>query len=86
MFEKRDPSGKQYKTYHVTADEFDLDEGEIIQPGIEIGVDAHSGISLRSGYWGRVATIYYNPMDHSFLVMISQESRDEIEPIPVFIC
>ena len=85
MFEHRDPSGNKFRTYRVTAGGFNLDEGQIVQPGTEIGIDLNSGISLRSDYWGRVATIYYNPMNHSLLVMVSQKSCLEIEKVLVSI-
>ena len=75
MFEHRDPKGNQYKTYHVAADEFELDEGDRIRPGSEIGVDANSGAPIYADYWGSVATVYYNPMSHSLLVMIYKENN-----------
>ncbi|MGA2160490.1 MAG: hypothetical protein ABSG90_14910, partial [Dehalococcoidia bacterium] len=59
----------QYRTYLVAADEFELNEGERLQPGSEIGIDVNSGAPIYSDYWGHVATVYYNPMSQSLLVI-----------------
>jgi hypothetical protein len=70
MFEQRYPSSLQYRTYEVDADDFNLYDGDWISPGYEIGVDVRSGANICMEMWGQVATVYYNPMNHSYLVMI----------------
>ena len=71
-----------FKRYQVSRDEFDLYEGEIINPGREIGIDINFGISIHADYWGRVTAIYHNPMNDSFTVTIFQEYADEIAICP----
>ena len=71
-----------FKRYQVSRDEFDLNEGEIINPGREIGIDVNFGISIYADYWGRVTAIYHNPMNDSFTVTIFQENADEIAICP----
>jgi hypothetical protein len=70
MFEHRDRSNSQFKTCEVDADDFELYEGDIIVPGFKIGIDIRTGAAIYMEKWGRVATVYYNPMNHSFLVMV----------------
>ena len=69
MFEHRELSN-QFKTYEVDAEDFDIFEGDIVAPGSEIGIDIRSGTAIFMEQWGRVATVYYNPMNQSFLIMI----------------
>jgi hypothetical protein len=70
MFEHRDLSGRQFRTYEVDADDFDLNPGDRIPEGFEIGIDIRTGAAIYMGNGGIVATVYYNPMNHSYLVMI----------------
>jgi hypothetical protein len=70
MFEHRDPSGNQFRTCEVDADDFYLYDGDRLPPGFEIGIDTRTGAIIYMDTWGRVATVYYNPMNHSYLVMI----------------
>jgi hypothetical protein len=84
MFEHRDRSNSQFKTWEVDADDFELYEGDIIVPGFKIGIDIRTGAAIYMEKWGRVATVYYNPMNHSFLVMIqlltATENRQQRVP------
>jgi hypothetical protein len=75
MFEHRDPSGGNFKSYELDANDFELYQGENIAPGGEIGIDIRSGSPVILESWGRVATVYYNPMNHSYLVMINHIPR-----------
>ena len=70
MYEHRAAAGYRYRTYQVDADGFDLHEGDIVEPGLEIGTDVHSKAPVLTDYWGYVATVYYNTMNDSFLVMV----------------
>jgi hypothetical protein len=72
MFEHRDPTGSNFMTYELDANDFELYQDDTIAPGGEIGTDIRSGSPIYLPCWGKVATIYYNPMNHSFLVMISR--------------
>lgn len=77
MFEHHVSSGGQYRSYRVAADEFELSEGDQLQPGGEIGIDVNSGATIYADYCGRVATVYYNPMSESLLVMLYIEHRED---------
>jgi hypothetical protein len=70
MFEHRDPTGSQFITYELNADDFDLYEGDTIMPGSEIGIDVRSGSAVYLNNWGRVISVYYNQMNDSYLVSI----------------
>jgi hypothetical protein len=73
MFEHRDLSGYKYQTYQIDAEDFDLQEGDIVQPGLEIGTDIYSQTMIYADFWGYVATAYYNTMNDSFLVMVCRQ-------------
>ena len=75
MFEHRDPTGSDFVTYELNADDFEFYQGDTIAPGSEIGIDIRSGAPVFLSCWGRVATAYYNPMNHSYLVMINRISK-----------
>ena len=77
MFEHRDPSGHKFRTYEIDAFDCELFESDRISPGHEIGIDIRSGLPVVIDFWGQVATIYYNPMNHSYLVMIYKLSDNE---------
>jgi|WetSurMetagenome_2_1015567.scaffolds.fasta_scaffold651115_1 hypothetical protein len=79
MFEHRDPSGNRFKTYEIDANDCELFEGERLVPGQEIGTDIRSGMAICIDFWGQVATVYYNPMNDSFLVMIHRISDKKTE-------
>jgi hypothetical protein len=79
MFEHRERITNRYRTYQVAADDFELYVGDAIESGQQIGIDVNSGTPIYAYICGNVATIYYNPMSHSFLVMIRQEICEEDE-------
>jgi hypothetical protein len=76
MFEHRDPIGSQFVTYELNADDFDLYEGDTINPGSEIGIDVRSGSAVFLNNWGRVVSVYYYQMNDSYLVSIHNLSKN----------
>jgi hypothetical protein len=70
VFEHRDPTSSNFVTFELSADDFELYQGDIVAPGCDFGVDIRSGSMVSLDCWGRIATVYYNPMNHSYLVMI----------------
>jgi hypothetical protein len=82
MFEHRSLSTSQFKKYEVDAEDFELYEGDQIPPGYEIGIDVRSGAAVYLTEWGQVATAYYHPMNHSFLVMIQMLPHQEDLHLP----
>jgi hypothetical protein len=79
MFEHRDPSGNRFRTYEIDANDCELFEGDRLAPGQDIGTDIRSGMAICVDFWGQVATLYYNPMNDSFLVMIYRLCDDKSE-------
>jgi hypothetical protein len=75
MFEHRDPAASKFITCELSADDFDLYEGDTIAPGSEIGIDIRSGSAVYLDGWGRVETVYYNQMNDSYRVMIRCTSK-----------
>lgn len=71
MGEHRDLRGNVFRTFEIDANDFELYPGDHITPGFEIGIDIHSGSMIYPEFEGTVATVYYNPMNHSYLVMIA---------------
>jgi hypothetical protein len=82
MFEDTDPIGTDFVTFELNADDFELYQGDIIAPGSEIGIEIKSGSPVYLRYWGRVAAAYYNPMIHSYLVIINQMCNTRAAGIP----
>jgi hypothetical protein len=78
MFEGQNAFSNQFRTYRVDAEEFVLAEGDRIEAGQQIGVDVNTGSPLFAIHRGYVATVYYNPMSHSFLMMTCRQDNDEI--------
>jgi hypothetical protein len=70
MFEQRDSTGSKFIAFELSADDFDLYEGDTIMPGSEIGIDIRSGSAVYLDGWGRVETVYYNQMNESYRVMV----------------
>jgi hypothetical protein len=70
MFEHSDSTGCDFVTYELDADHFDLYPGDMLSPGSELGIDVRAGTIVYLESWGHVATVYYNPMNHSYLTMI----------------
>ena len=72
MFEHGELSLSQFRTCQVNADEFELYEGDPLQPGSEIGIDINSGVLIYACDRGYVAA-----MSDSFMVKVYQETRAE---------
>lgn len=72
MFEHRDPTGKKFVTFELDADDFVFFPGDTLAPRSEIGIDIRSGSPVYLDYWATIATTFYNPMNHSYLVMINR--------------
>jgi hypothetical protein len=79
MTEHRDPRGNVFKTFEIDANDCELYPGDRISPGFEIGIDIHSGSMIYPDFEGTVATVYYNPMNHSYLVMIACRNENIID-------
>lgn len=59
----------QYEKYEVDSRRFRLDVGELVAPETVIGVHHETGRPVKAGLHGRVATVYFNPMHDSLMVM-----------------
>jgi hypothetical protein len=75
MFKHLEPTGSRLVTYELSADDFELFEGDTVAPGSEIGTDIRSGSAVWLEGWGRVAAAFYNPMNDSYRVMIYQMAK-----------
>ncbi len=70
MFEHRDPSRRRIRTYELSIDSFNFDEGEVVFPGQIIGQEVKTGRTIKAFCFCQIATAYFNPMNKSYLVMI----------------
>lgn len=75
MFVHCDQIGDEYVKFELDANDFELNPGDTVAPGGEIGIDIRSGSPAYLDNWGKVATVYYNPMNHSYIVMIHRLKR-----------
>jgi hypothetical protein len=62
--------GEGFKKYEVNIRQCYLKLGESVTPETVIGAHHKNGQLVRAGLHGRVATMYFNPMHNSYLVMI----------------
>ena len=70
MFEHRDPSQSQFRTYELKTGSFKLYAGAAVYPDEIIGIDVNSNQPVMVDDGGQIATAYFNPMNDSFLFMI----------------
>ncbi len=59
-----------YKKYEVDIRRCQLNVGESLTPETIIGRHHETGQPVAAGLYGRVATIYFNPMHDSFMIMV----------------
>jgi hypothetical protein len=59
----------QYEKYEVDSRGFELGPGEMVAPETVIGLHHETGRPVKAGLHGRVATVYFNPMHGSLMVL-----------------
>jgi hypothetical protein len=59
-----------YRKYEIDIIRCPLTVGESVTPETIVGAHHESGHPVRAGLHGRVATMYFNPMHDSFMIMI----------------
>lgn len=65
------PAGRaDFRKYEVDSRICNVTELETVSPDTVIGYHYASGQPVRSGLLGQVATIYFNPMHDSLMVMV----------------
>lgn len=58
-----------YRRYEVDTRGFSLDLCDVVEPETVVGHECSSGNPVKAGLSGRIATVYYNPMNDSFIVL-----------------
>jgi hypothetical protein len=61
--------GAGYRKYEVEIGRCRLNPGESVTPETIIGWHHETGQPVMAGLYGRVATIYFNPMHDSLMIM-----------------
>ncbi len=58
-----------YEKYEVDSRRCGLDVGDLLIPETIVGHHHKSGLPVKAGLYGRVATMYFNPMNDSVLIL-----------------
>ena len=61
--------GIQYKKYEVDSRRFWLDIGDMVTPETVIGIHHDTGLPVKAGLHGQVATVFFNPMHDSLMIL-----------------
>ena len=64
-----------YRKYEVDIRRCQVDVGSSVTPETTIGWHYDTGQPVRAGLHGQVATIYFNPMHDSFMIMIIDQNN-----------
>ena len=68
--ERKDAQNQNnYRKYEVNSELFRLDVLDKVNPETVIGHHYQSGHPVQAGLHGQIASIYFNPMHNSYLVM-----------------
>ncbi len=67
--EQGDIERMQYEKYEVDSQKCRLDIGDLLVPETVVGLDRNTGLPVKAGLYGRVATMYFNPMNDSVMVL-----------------
>ncbi len=58
-----------YEKYEVDSRGCGLGVGDMVVPETVVGVHHKTGQPVKAGFYGRVATMYFNPMNDSVLIL-----------------
>lgn len=61
----------EYTKYEVDSRRCDLGVGDTVTPETVIGWHYRDGQPVKTGYHGRVATVFFNPMHDSLMILIT---------------
>ena len=67
--------GTEYRKYEVDS-RCSLDIGDLVTTDSIIGLHHETGIPVRAGLDGRVATIYFNPIHDSLMILAVSVSEN----------
>ena len=59
----------EYRKYEVGLIGCNLETGALVTPETIVGFHHKTGLPVNAGFQGQVATIYYNPMHNSLMIM-----------------
>jgi hypothetical protein len=73
--------GNRYRKYEVDSDTFNLDLYDVVVPDSIIGYHHKNGKLVKAGLQGKIATIYFNPMNDSLIITVvsTEESKQNEE-------
>jgi hypothetical protein len=66
----------QYAKYEVDSGRFRLGIGQVVAPETVIGLHHETGRPVKAELHGRVATVYYNPMHNSLMILAVSNSAN----------
>ena len=61
----------EYTIYEVDSRRCDLSVGDTVMPQTVIGWHYQDGQPVKTGYHGRVATMFFNPMHDSLMILVT---------------
>ena len=66
----------QYEKYEVDSRRCGLDVGDLLVPETVVGLHHETGHPVKAGLYGRVATMYFNPMNNSVMILAVSVGRN----------
>jgi hypothetical protein len=67
---------REYKKYEVDSNRCSLYIGDLIDPESIVGLHHETGQPVRSDFNGQIATIFFNPMHDSLMILAVSRSDD----------
>jgi hypothetical protein len=71
---ENDPNRVQYTRYQVYSYGYQCKIGDIVQPGMTIGLHYKTRQPVKANFNGKIATKYYNPMYDSYMIMVVSDN------------
>jgi len=60
--------------YKIDASRCDLRVGDLVAPGMTIGADSDTGVTLKAEAHGQVEGIHFSGADHALVILIRAEA------------
>ncbi len=63
------PENTEYRKYEVDFETCSIAETDIVTPDTLIGYHHHNGEPVKAGFYGYVASMFFNPMHNSLMIL-----------------